>query len=56
LLGLDNRRALARTEIAPETGDSRLVCVVTGNYALPDQQAPSRFFATRLLRRSQSLP
>lgn len=35
VLGVENRRALARTQITPETGDSRPVCVVTGNYALP---------------------
>lgn len=35
VLGLEARRALLKTEIAPESGDGRLVCVVTANYALP---------------------
>jgi uncharacterized protein (TIGR00369 family) len=35
VLGLDAKRALARTEIAGESGDTRLVCVVTANYAIP---------------------
>ena len=35
VLGLDARRALARTEIVPEAGDARLICLVTANYALP---------------------
>jgi acyl-coenzyme A thioesterase PaaI-like protein len=35
VLGLDAKRALARTEIVPESGDGRLICLVTANYALP---------------------
>lgn len=35
VLGLDAKRALARTEIVPETGDDRVICVVTANYSLP---------------------
>ena len=35
VLGVDAKRALARTEIVPETGDERLICLVTANYALP---------------------
>jgi len=35
VLGLDAKRALAKTEITPASGDSRLVCLVTANYALP---------------------
>ncbi len=35
VLGLDTRRALARTDIVAESGDGRLVCLVTANYALP---------------------
>ena len=35
VLGLDAKRALARTEIMPESSDGRLICLVTANYALP---------------------
>ena len=35
VLGLEGKRALVKTEIAPETGDDRMVCLVTANYALP---------------------
>lgn len=35
VLGLDAKRALAKTEIVPESGDGRMVCLVTANYALP---------------------
>ena len=35
VLGLDSKRALAKTEVVPEAGDGRLVCLVTANYSLP---------------------
>jgi uncharacterized protein (TIGR00369 family) len=35
VLGIDGRRALARTEIVPAAADAKLVCVVTANYAIP---------------------
>jgi acyl-coenzyme A thioesterase PaaI-like protein len=35
VLGLGSKRALAKTEIVPEVGDGRLVCLVTANYSLP---------------------
>jgi uncharacterized protein (TIGR00369 family) len=35
VLGLDAKRALAKTEIVPESGDGRMICLVTANYALP---------------------
>jgi hypothetical protein len=38
--GMEARRALAKVEITPETGDSRPICVVTGNYTLPWSAGP----------------
>jgi len=35
ILGLDAKRALAKTEIVPDSGDDRMVCLVTANYSLP---------------------
>jgi uncharacterized protein (TIGR00369 family) len=35
VLGVDARRALARTEIVPASGEAKLVCLVTANYAIP---------------------
>ena len=35
VLGVEVKRALARTEIVPEAGDGRTVCLVTANYAIP---------------------
>jgi uncharacterized protein (TIGR00369 family) len=35
VLGLERKRALVKTEIVPESGDARLVCLVTANYSLP---------------------
>ncbi len=35
VLGMEDKRALARTEIAPEADGGPIVCVVTANYALP---------------------
>jgi uncharacterized protein (TIGR00369 family) len=35
VLGMEEKRALARTEISPEADSARIVCVVTANYALP---------------------
>jgi uncharacterized protein (TIGR00369 family) len=35
VLGVDARRALARTEIVPASGEAKLVCLITANYAIP---------------------
>lgn len=35
VLDADARRALARTEIMPASGEAKLVCLVTVNYAIP---------------------
>jgi uncharacterized protein (TIGR00369 family) len=35
VLGLDSKRALARTEIVAQQEDGKLICLVTANYAIP---------------------